>query len=187
MAVVEVTNRSTRQGQIRSNMASTDTESNKVASKPSLANMASDIVLVRNFRKIGKMQKLDEHYCGPYRILRILGVVGWLENLATGRKVQVHTDRIKTSRNISLDEAANINDGCIFTATERSSNSTKLEEVVKQHRISEDTKKSMMALNDCVGFLNDNSSPVRQIETTVDSSVKPKADGRKVDPAKKSS
>ena len=194
MAVVEVTNRSTRQGQIRSNMASTDTESNKVASsKPSLAeivtvsslaNMASEIVLVRNFRKIGKIQKLDEHYCGPYRILRILGVVGWLENLATGRKVQVHTDRIKTSRNISLDEAANINDGCIFTATERSSNSTELEEVVKQHRIPEDTKKSMMALNDCVGFLNDNSSPVRQIETTVDSSVKPKADGRKVDPAK---
>ena len=194
MAVVEVTNRSTRQGQIRSNMASTDTESNKVASsKPSLAeivtvsslaNMASEIVLVRNFRKIGKIQKLDEHYCGPYRILRILGVVCWLENLATGRKVRVHTDRIKTSRNISLDEAANINDGCIFTATERSSNSTELEEVVKQHRIPEDTKKSMMALNDCVGFLNDNSSPVRQIETTVDSSVKPKADGRKVDPAK---
>ena len=165
-------------------MASTDTESNKVASKPSLANMASDIVLVRNFRKIGKMQKLDEHYCGPYRILRILGVVGCLENLATGRKIQVHTDRIKPSRNISLDEAVNINDGCIFTATERSSNSTELEEVVKQHRIPEDTKKSMMALNDCVGFLNDNSSPVRQIETTVDSSVKPKADGRKVDPAK---
>ena len=181
MTGVEVTNRSTRQGQIRSNMASTDTESNKVASsKPSLAeivtvsslaNMASERVLVRKFRKVGKLQKLDEHYCGPYRILRILGVVGCLENLATGRKIQVHTDRIKPSRNISLDEAVNINDGCIFTATERSSNST-------------DTKKSMMALNDRVGFLNDNSSPVKQIETTVGSLVKPKADGRKADSAK---
>ena len=181
MTVVEVTNRSTRQGQLGSNMARTDTESIKVtSSKPSLAkvvtvsslaDMASERVFVRKVRKVGKLQKLDEHYCGPYRILRILGVVCWLENLATGRKVCVHTDRIKTCHNMSLDGAANINDGCIFTATEITSNSTEQEDLVKQHRIPEDTRKSMMALNDCVGFFKDNSSSVKQLAITVNSSV----------------
>ena len=164
---------STGQGQLESIMAGANTESGKVPSiKPiltssSLEDMACEIVFVRSFRKVGKLHKIDEHYCGPYKILRILGVVCWLENLTSGRKIRVHADRIKICQNIRLDEAADINDGCIFTATKSSSYST------EHHRISEDTRKSMVALNDCVGFFKDNRSPVKQLAITVNSSAVP--------------
>ena len=61
-------------------------------------------------RKIRKIEKLGQRYSGPFRINKVLGVVCWVEELATGKTAQVHMDRIKHSHDISIEDAYNVNE-----------------------------------------------------------------------------
>ena len=58
-------------------------------------------------KKVRNITKFGTKYIGPFRIMKILGVIFWLKELATSKIVKVHGDRLKLEEIIEKHENPN--------------------------------------------------------------------------------
>ena len=58
-------------------------------------------------KKVRNITKFGTKYIGPFRIMKILGVIFWLKELATSKIVKVHGDRLKLEEIIEKNENPN--------------------------------------------------------------------------------
>ena len=59
-------------------------------------------------QKKSNVPKLEAKYAGPMRVIKKLGVIYWVKDLATQKIYKVHIDRLKLEENTKETEASNV-------------------------------------------------------------------------------